>query len=63
MNTANSRHDTGQFRKEKACELRRLKAVDVFARPLTSLARSLVLAPPWFPIGRILACYALFSSI
>jgi hypothetical protein len=63
MITANKRHDTGQFRKVKACELRRLKSVDVFACPATSLARSLALTPPWFPIARILACYALVSSL
>jgi len=63
MNTANSRHDTGQFRSVKAREARGLEAVDVFAPPLTSLARSLVLDPPWFPIVRILAGYLLFSSV
>jgi hypothetical protein len=63
MNTANSRDDTGQFRNVKACELRSLKAVDVFAPLLTSLARSLALAPPWFPIVRILAGYVYFSSL
>jgi hypothetical protein len=49
MNTANKRHDTGQFRNVKACELRRLKDVDVFSRLLASLARSLALVPSWFP--------------
>ncbi len=34
-----------------------------FARSPASLARSLVLAPPWFPIVRILAGYVLFSSV
>jgi hypothetical protein len=43
----------------KACELRSLKAGDVCARPLTSLARDLALDPPWFPIVRILAGYVL----
>jgi hypothetical protein len=62
MNTANKRHDTGQFRSVKACELRRLKNVDVFSGLLVSLARSLALAPSWFPIFRILAGYVLFSS-
>jgi hypothetical protein len=63
MNTANSRHDTGQFRSVKACELRRLKDVGVFSRLLASLARTLALAPSWFPIVRILADYVLFSSL
>jgi hypothetical protein len=59
MNTANSRHETGQFRNVKACEPRSLKAGDVCARPLTSLARDLALDPAWFPIVRILAGYVL----
>jgi hypothetical protein len=63
MNTANSRHDTGQFRSVKARDPGGLEAVDVFAPPLTSLARSLVLDPPWFPIVRILAGYLLFPSV
>jgi hypothetical protein len=63
MNTANSRHDTGQFRNVRAREPPGLEAVGVFARPSTSLARSLVPAPPWFPIVRILAGYVLFSSV
>jgi len=63
MNTANRRHDTGQFRNMKACELRRLKPVDVFALLLTFLARSLALTPPWLPIVHILAGYTLFSSL
>jgi hypothetical protein len=63
MNTANSRHDTGQFRSVKTRERRGLAGVDVLAPPLTSLGRSLVLAPPWFPIVRILAGYVLFSSV
>src|SRR5690349_7691316 len=58
MITANSRHDTGQFRRLKACELRRWKSVDVLARSFPSLARNLALAPPWLPIVHILADYA-----
>jgi hypothetical protein len=63
MNTANSRHDTGQLRNVNTRELRRLRAVGVFARPSISLARSLVLAPAWFPIVRILAGYVLFRAV
>src|SRR5689334_24782899 len=62
MITANSRHDTGQFRRVKACELSRWKSVDVFARSVSSLARSLALAPPWLPIVHILADYAQSKS-
>jgi hypothetical protein len=59
MKTANSRHDTGKFRKAKARELGRLNAVDVSARLLASLA----LLPPWLPIVHILASHALFSIL
>jgi hypothetical protein len=61
MITANSRQDTGQLRKVKACELSSLKPVDVLAGgPAAAPASSswgLALVPPWFPIVRILACY------
>jgi hypothetical protein len=66
MITANSRHDTGQLRKVKACELSSLKSVDVFAGRLAAAASSpggLALVPPWFPIVRILACYDPFGAL
>ena len=51
-----------QFRSVKACELSRWKSVDVFARSVSSLARSLAVAPPWLPIVHILADYAQSKS-
>ena len=39
MITANSRHDTGQLRKVKACELSSLKSVDVFAGRLAAVVQ------------------------
>src|SRR5262249_28851100 len=56
-----SRHDTGQFRRVKACELSGWKSVDACACSLSSPAWSLAEAPPWLPIVHILADYALPS--
>ena len=62
MITANSRHDTGQFCKDKARTRAGLTAVVVFAPLSISLTRGVVLVPSWLPIVHIPAAIRCFAS-
>src|SRR5271167_2320945 len=61
--TAINRHDTGQFPKVSAGELRYCRTVEFLARLLLSAACTLPPATvPWLPIAYVLAGYAPLSS-